>query len=71
MRRLILTFLVVIALGGVTGASASDPPGPGTGLIQPQSLPSDVTCTPQANGANGTICFYPAQSSYFYPEPAR
>jgi hypothetical protein len=71
MRRLILIFLVVIAVGAVTGASASDSPGPGTALIHPPSLPSDVTCTPKANGTSGTICFYPARSRYFYPEPAR
>ncbi len=55
MRGLIPTFLVVIAVGGATGASASGDPG-----SQPPSavtLPSDATCT-QANDT--MTCFYPA-----------
>jgi hypothetical protein len=56
MRRLILIFLVVIAVGGVTGASASDPPY-GAGATHPPSLPSDVTCT---STADWNSCFYPA-----------
>jgi len=70
VRRLILIFLVVIAVGGVTGASASDSPGYGAGLVPPPSPPS-VTCRAAANGASGTICFYPAQSRYFYAAQAR
>jgi hypothetical protein len=66
VRRLILIFLVVIAVGGVTGASASDSPGYGAGLVPPPSPPS-VTCRAAANGASGTICFYPAQSRSLYP----
>jgi hypothetical protein len=58
VRRLILTFLVVIAAGGATGASASDPPH-GRGDIQPPSLPSDVKCTQQADVMT---CFYPAHA---------
>jgi hypothetical protein len=49
VRRLILIFLVVIAVGGVTGAAASDPPSP----------PSDVTCTSQGDAVT---CFYPAHA---------
>jgi hypothetical protein len=67
MRGMILTFLVVIAVGGATGASSSDPPY-GAGDIHPPSLPPSVTCAPRANG---TTCFYPAQSRYFFPTPAR
>ena len=56
MRRLLLIFLVVIAAGAATGASASDQPSaPGN---HTPGLPSDVTCTAQAAGA--TTCFYPA-----------
>ena len=58
MRRLILIFLIVIAVGGARGAAASDPPD-GTGDNHPPSLPPDVTCTQQANG---TTCFYPAHA---------
>jgi hypothetical protein len=54
VRRLILMFLVVIAAGGATGATASD------GGIQPPSLPSDVTCTRQADTMT---CFYPAHDA--------
>jgi hypothetical protein len=68
MRRLILTFLVVIAVGGATGASAAHPRY-GTAYIHPPSLSSDVTCSAQANGTK--TCFYPAQSRYFFPTPAR
>jgi hypothetical protein len=52
MRGLILIFLVVIALGAATGASASDP-----GDNRPPGPPSDVTCTALATGMT---CFYPA-----------
>jgi hypothetical protein len=58
MRRLILIFLVVIAVGAATGASVSGQPD-GTSDTHPPGLPSDVTCAPLANGMT---CFYPAHS---------
>lgn len=49
MRRLMVTFLAVIAVGGATGAVASGD--------SPPNVPSDVTC---AQHAGSTQCFYPA-----------
>jgi hypothetical protein len=57
MRTLILIFLVVIAAGGVAGASGSDAP-PGLPAVIPPTMPSDVICAPW--GDKGIRCFYPA-----------